>query len=89
VSYQLDFTLMMLQGEWKPNPKSPWSIGLRYVYSQIEPKLEEEAQFPGLADHIDMKISAPAGVLEYDSRNSLFTPTRGCIRRVGVPGLAR
>jgi len=77
VSYQLDFTLMMLQGEWKPNPKSPWSIGLRYVYSQIEPKLEDEPQFPGLADHINMKISAPAGVLEYDSRNSLFTPTRG------------
>ena len=24
-----------------------------------------------------MKISAPAAVLEYDSRNNLFTPTRG------------
>jgi len=77
VKYQLDFALLMLQGDWKPKPKSPWSIGLRYVYSKIEPHLESEPQFPGLADNIDIKISAPAAVLEYDSRNSLFTPTRG------------
>jgi hypothetical protein len=77
VSYQLDFALALVQGDWKPAPKSPWSIGLRYIYSQVEPKLQDEPQFPGLADNIDMKISAPAAVLEYDSRNSLFTPTRG------------
>src|SRR6185295_11291990 len=41
------------------------------------PKLRDEPQFPGLADSIHMKISAPAAVLEYDSRNNLFTPTDG------------
>ncbi len=50
---------------------------MRYVYSQVEPKLHDEPLFPGLADNIDMKISAPAAVLEFDSRNNLFTPTRG------------
>jgi len=77
VSYTLDFSLLLLQGDWKPKPKSPWSIGLRYIYSQVEPKLRDEPQFPGLANSIDMDISAPAGVLEYDTRNNLFTPTSG------------
>lgn len=77
VSYALDFSLAMLQGSWKLKPKSPWSIGLRYIYAQVEPKLNDEPQFPGLADSINMKISAPAAVLEFDSRNNLFTPTRG------------
>jgi len=77
VRYTLDFSLAMLQGSWKLRPKSPWSIGLRYVYAQVEPTLRDEPQFPGLADSIDMKISAPAAVLEFDSRNNLFTPTRG------------
>ena len=78
VRYSLDFALLMLQGDWKPAAKSPWSFGLRYVYSSVEPKLRDEpAQFPGLVDSIQMKISAPAGVLEYDSRNNLFTPTSG------------
>jgi len=77
VSYALDFSLAMLQGSWKLKPKSPWSVGLRYIYAQVEPKLADEPQFPGLADSINMKISAPAAVLEFDSRNNLFTPTRG------------
>jgi hypothetical protein len=77
VSYTLDSSLLMLQGSWKPKPKSPWSLGLRYIYAQVEPKLRDEPQFPGLLDAIHMKISAPAGVLEFDSRNNLFTPTRG------------
>lgn len=77
VSYQLDATLLLLQGDWKPMPKSPWSLGLRYIYSQVEPTLRDEPVFPGLADSVDMKISAPAGVLEFDTRNNLFTPTTG------------
>jgi hypothetical protein len=77
VSYSLDFSLAMLQGSWKVKPKSPWSIGLRYIYAQVEPKLRDEPQFPGLIDSTNMKISAPAAVLEYDSRNNLFTPTSG------------
>jgi hypothetical protein len=77
VRYSLDFSLALLQGSWKLKPKSPWSIGLRYVYAQVEPKLRDEPQFPGLEDSITTKISAPAAVLEFDSRNNLFTPTRG------------
>jgi hypothetical protein len=77
VSYSLDFSLALVQASWKPKPKTPWSLGFRYVYSQVEPHLEDTPRFPGLLDSIDMKISAPAAVLEYDSRNNLFTPTDG------------
>ena len=77
VSYELDFSLALIQGNWKPKAKSPWSLGLRYIYSKVEPKLDDEARFPGLADRIDVEISAPAAIVEYDSRDNLFTPTRG------------
>src|SRR5690348_2770308 len=77
VSYELDFSLALIQGNWRPKAKSPWSLGMRYIYSKVEPKLDDEALFPGLADRIDVEISAPAAIAEYDSRNNLFTPTQG------------
>ncbi|HEX6397165.1 MAG TPA: hypothetical protein VFZ95_07065 [Steroidobacteraceae bacterium] len=77
VSYELDFSLALIQGNWKPKAKSPWSLGMRYIYSKVEPKLDDDPLFPGLADRIAVTISAPAAILEYDSRDNLFTPTRG------------
>lgn len=77
VRYSLDFSLALVQGNWQLRPKSPWAVGLRYVCAQVEPKLRDTPLFPGLADHIDVKVSAPAGILEFDSRDNLFTPTRG------------
>lgn len=78
ISYTLDAELALLQGNWKLKPKSPWSVGLRYVYAQVQPKLRDApAQLPNLLDGVKIKISAPSAVLEYDSRNNLFTPTRG------------
>jgi hypothetical protein len=77
IRYSLDFDLMFLQGTWQLRPKSPWSLGLRYIYAQVEPKLRDEPVFPGLADRVDVDISAPAGILEFDSRDNVFTPTRG------------
>src|SRR5262245_34572443 len=77
VRYTLDFSAALLQGNWHLNRESPWSFGLRYIYAQVEPKLRDEPVFPGLADRIDVEISAPAAIIEYDSRDNLFTPTRG------------
>jgi hypothetical protein len=77
ISYQLDFSLLLLQGNWKPKPKSPWSLGMRYIHSKVEPRLDDDPLIPGLLDQVDVEISAPAGILEYDSRDNLFTPTRG------------
>jgi len=33
--------------------------------------------FPNLADRVRVKISAPTPVLEFDTRDNVFTPTRG------------
>jgi hypothetical protein len=77
IRYSLDFHLAFLQGSWRIKPKSPWSVGLRYIYARVEPKLRDEPAIPGLADRVDVEISAPAGVLEFDSRDNVFTPTRG------------
>jgi hypothetical protein len=44
----------------------------------VEPQLRDApANVPGLLDDVKIKISAPTAVLEFDSRNNLFTPTRG------------
>jgi hypothetical protein len=77
VRYTLQFTGAIAQTNWQLAPKSPWAVGLRYVYADVDPKLRDEPVFPGLADRARVKISAPTAVVEYDSRDNVFTPTRG------------
>ena len=77
VRYTLDFTGAVAQVNWQLAPKSPWAVGMRYVYANVEPKLRDDPLFPDLADRVHTKISAPTAILEYDTRDSIFTPTRG------------
>jgi len=77
VRYSLQFTGAVMQANWQLAPKSPWAVGMRYVYADVDPTLRDEPVFPGLADRARVKISAPTAVLEYDSRDNVFTPTRG------------
>jgi hypothetical protein len=77
VRYSLQFTGGVAQANWQLAPKSPWSVGMRYVFANVDPKLRDEPAFPGLADRIRVKVSAPTAIVEYDSRDNVFTPTRG------------
>ncbi len=77
VRYSLDFTAVIAQASWQLAPKSPWAVGLRYVHAEVLPKLRDDPAFPGLTDRIRVKVAAPTPVLEYDSRDNMFTPTRG------------
>lgn len=77
VRYTLQFTGAVVQGNWQLAPKSPWSVGMRYVFADVEPKLRDTPAFPGLVDRVHVRVSAPTAVLEYDSRDNIFTPTRG------------
>jgi len=77
VRYSLQFVAAVAQANWQIAPKSPWSVGVRYVYANVEPKLRDEPAFPGLADRVRVTVSAPTAILEYDSRDNIFTPTRG------------
>lgn len=73
--FSLQTTGAVAQADWKLAPKSPWAVGLRYVYADVDPKPLDQALLPGLAERVT--VSAPAAILEYDSRDSTFTPTRG------------
>jgi hypothetical protein len=75
--YSLVFNGLVAQANWQVAQRSPWSIGLRYVYAHISPELRDQPAAPGLADRTAVTVSAPTAILEYDSRDNLFTPTRG------------
>jgi hypothetical protein len=77
VRYTLQFTGGVAQANWQLVPKSPWAIGVRYVFADVDPKLRDEPLFPGLVDRVRITVSAPTAILEYDSRDNIFTPTRG------------
>ena len=77
VRYTLAFTTAIAQANWQLAPTSPWSLGLRYVYADVEPKLRDHPAFPGLVDRARVKVSAPTAVAEFDTRDNIFTPTRG------------
>jgi hypothetical protein len=75
--YSLEFTGAIAQANWQLAPKSPWAVGLRYTYANVDPRLRDAPSFPGAADRVRVTISAPTAVLEYDSRDNVFTPARG------------
>lgn len=75
--YSLQFSGAVAQANWQLAPKSPWAVGLRYVVADVDPALRDDPYFPQLAQRAKVKISAPTAVLEYDSRDNVFTPTRG------------
>jgi hypothetical protein len=75
--YSLKFTGAVAQANWQVTQKSPWAVGVRYVYAEITPELRDPAQLPLPPVQRGVTVSAPTAVLEYDTRNNIFTPTRG------------
>lgn len=83
VRYSLKFEGLVAQANWQLAPKSPWAVGVRYVYADVEPQLRDEPRAPGLADRVRLTVSAPTAILEYDTRDNVFTPTRGLYSESG------
>lgn len=77
VGYSLQFGAAVAQANWQLAPASPWAVGLRYVYASVTPKLRDEPLFPGLADRVTVRVSAPTAIVEFDTRDNIFTPNRG------------
>jgi hypothetical protein len=50
-------------------------IGVRFD-ANVDPK-PENPLLQGAADRVRVKVSAPAAVVEFDTRDNVFTPTRG------------
>ena len=77
VRYTLATRAAIGQFDWQLAPQSPWWIGVRLVYAEIEPKLRDDPLFPGLEDRVRSTLAGPGLQLIYDTRDNVFTPTRG------------
>jgi hypothetical protein len=77
IRYTLDVKAIGGQVDWQLAPGSPWSIGARLVYAEVVPKLRDEPLIPGLEDRTQARIAGPGIALTYDTRDTVFTPTRG------------
>jgi hypothetical protein len=77
VRYSLKTTLAIGEVDWKLSKKSHWAIGVRYVFADVTPELRDGSLNPQLPNRSAVTVSAPVAILKYDSRNNLFTPTRG------------
>lgn len=84
VRYTLAMDGAFAQLDWQLAPKSPWWLGLRLVWMQVEPRLRDDPLFPGLQDRIRSTLAGPGVQLIYDSRDNLFTPTRGYYAETSV-----
>ena len=90
VSYTLDFSAADAAGHMEARSRS--RRGRSACATSIRrsnPSCDEEPQFPGLADHIDMKISAPAGRARVRQPQQSVHADARHVCRVGVPGIAR
>ncbi len=77
IAYSLSVTGGVAEADWQLAEHSPWWVGLRYAYASVDPSLRDRPLFPGLVDRLRTTISMPGLILNYDSRDNLFTPTRG------------
>lgn len=77
IAYSLNVTGGLAGADWQLMPGHHWWLGLRYAYAEVDPQLRDTPLFPGLVDRLRTTISAPIPQLTYDSRDSVFTPTRG------------
>ena len=75
--YSLTFSGAIGQADWRLSKSSRWAIGLRYVYADITPDLHDQPAAAGPGNASAVKVSAPTAILEYDSRDNIFTPRRG------------
>jgi hypothetical protein len=75
--YSLTFTGAVGQADWRLSKSSRWAIGLRYVYADITPNLRDQPAPAGVGNALAVEVSAPTAILEYDSRDNIFTPRRG------------
>lgn len=65
------------RGRWRLGPKSPWWVGASFMYGRVTTSLEDAAT-PALEElESTITIAGPTLAALYDSRNNLFTPSRG------------
>ncbi|MFC4992376.1 BamA/TamA family outer membrane protein [Rubritalea tangerina] len=89
--YNVDLTGIEFGGEWKLKEDANWNVGLKYFYGDANASIRS---FPGsefLPPEIDLSalgartiFSSFKTTINYDTRNNIFTPTKGQITELGV-----
>lgn len=84
--YNLEGEGGMLGAEWKLG-ESNWNIGMRYAYGNIDASFKSEGSSfdQGLfGNSISYTTSSLRPSITYDSRDNIFTPTRGLVSDLSV-----
>lgn len=91
LSYNIDLKGVQLAGEWRVQEDSHWYMGLKYFYGNSTASVRS---FPGseyLPAEIDLSALGASTVfssfnttLSYDTRDNIFTPTKGQVSELGV-----
>jgi hypothetical protein len=84
VRYTLDMTGVGGRVDWQLATESPWWVSVRYAYVDVVPKLREDAVFPELENRVRTTLTGPGAALIFDSRDNLFTPTRGAFAETSL-----
>ncbi len=84
--YNLDSTFGMIGADWKLGKDSHWNIGLRYAYAEVGASLVNPTPLGGnfLGGGIDYVVSSLRPTLLFDSRDNVFTPTRGLVSELSL-----
>lgn len=72
------------EADWKIGDTSFWA-GLRYVYADVTAEFDLGNVIPSLAPlESEQRISGLTPLLSYDTRDNIFTPTRGAYAEASV-----
>ncbi len=77
LSYNLLARGVVTQADWKFSERPYWA-GLRYVYADVTTEFDLGDIVPGIDPRdFEQRVSGLTPVLSYDTRDNIFTPTRG------------
>jgi len=83
VSYNIELTGGNLEGRYRFG-KSPWRVGMGYLFGNADVSFDASTLPPGVTPaETDSFLAGLTPKLIFDSRNNLFTPTKGIYAEAG------
>jgi len=84
LKYNLEAWGAITEADWQIGPKPLW-LGLRYAYANVTTSFDIGNNIPGI-DPIDydQRMSGLTPLITWDTRNNIFTPTKGVYGQASV-----
>jgi len=83
VQYELDATGGLVEGRYRLG-KSPWMLGLRYLYAEIDSTFKVTLPPGVFAIDLDSRLGGPSAIINYDTRDNIFTPNKGTLAELSA-----